>query len=93
MMGTIFSFVDKLISAFSASIVGIMVATIGFREQLPTADTPYSGPIFWMTMFFFIGMPILGWLASLIAMRYYELDGEKMVEIQQAIHDQKEAAV
>jgi len=93
MMGTIFSFVDKLISAFSASIVGIMVATIGFREQLPTADTPYSGPIFWMTMFFFIGMPILGWLASLIAMRYYELDGERMVEIQRAIHDQKEAAV
>lgn len=92
MMGTIFSFVDKLISSFSASIVGVMVAMIGFRQQLPTADTPPSTPLFWMTMFFFIGMPILGWITALIAMRFYELDGVRMVEIQQSIQDQKEAA-
>lgn len=91
MMGTIFSFVDKLVSSFSTSIVGVMVALIGFRDTLPTADTPVSSPLFWMTMFFFIGAPTLGWVASLIAMKFYELDGRKMEEIQQAIHDKKEA--
>ena len=91
MMGTIFSFVDKLISAFSASIVGVMVAFIGFRDQLPTAETPLTGPLFWMTLFFFVGIPVLGWLASLVSMKYYDLDGKKMEEIQQAIHDMKTA--
>ncbi|MBO1265483.1 MFS transporter [Proteiniclasticum sp. SCR006] len=91
MMGTIFSFVDKLISAFSASIVGVMVAFIGFRDQLPTAETPVSRPLFWMTLFFFVGIPVLGWLASLVSMKYYDLDGKKMEEIQQAIHDMKTA--
>lgn len=92
MMGTIFSFVDKLISSFAASIVGVMVALIGFRQQLPTADTPPSTPLFWMTMFFFIGMPVIGWLTALTAMKFYELDGTRMVEIQQSIHDQRQAA-
>lgn len=92
MMGTIFSFVDKLISSFGASIVGVMVALIGFKQQLPTADTPPSTPLFWMTMFFFIGMPVIGWLTALVAMKFYDLDGNKMVEIQQSIHDQKQAA-
>ena len=93
MMGTIFSFVDKLVSSFSASIIGIMVALIGFRDTLPTADTPLTGPVFWMTMFFFIGVPVLGWLTALVAMRFYELDGKKMEEIQQAIHDKKEEMI
>jgi Na+/melibiose symporter-like transporter len=38
-------------------------------------------------MLFFIGIPILGWVASLVAMRYYELDGKRMEEIQADIHE------
>lgn len=32
---------------------------------------------------------MLGWIASLIAMRYYELDSEKMAEIQLKIAEIK----
>ena len=89
MIGTIFSFVDKLISSVATTIIGAGLAMIGFKTAFPKIDTPSTPALFWMGMLFFIGMPILGWVASLIAMRYYELDGEKMKEIQQIIHDRK----
>jgi len=89
MMGTIFSFVDKLISSVSTALIGFLVALIGFKEALPTMDTPLTASLFWMGMLFYIGVPILGWIASIIAMKYYFLDGDKMKEIQQDIHDRK----
>jgi len=89
MISTIFSFVDKLISSLATAIVGILLATIGFKEAFPTVDTPASSGLFWMGMFFFIGLPILGWIASIIAMKWYYLDGKKMEEIQKALHERK----
>lgn len=89
MIATIFSFVDKLISSLAATIVGFMVAMIGFKEAFPTVDTPYSSALMAMGLFFFIGIPMLGWIASLIAMKFYKLDGEKMKEVQQFIAENK----
>lgn len=91
MIGTIFSFVDKLISSLGATIVGFMVALVGFKDAFPEVDTPATEGLFWVGMFLFIGLPVLGWLTSLVAMKFYELDGERMKELQQAIHDKKEA--
>ena len=34
-------------------------------------------------------MPILGWIASLIAMKFYPLDKEKMIEVQAKIAGMK----
>lgn len=85
MMGTIFSFVDKFISSFATTFVGIGVALIGFKTALPTVDDPATPQIFWLTMFFFIGIPLLGWIASIIAMKFYPLDEAKMKEIQAKI--------
>lgn len=90
MIGTIFSFIDKLISSLATALIGFLVATIGFKEALPTVDTPATPALFWMGMFFYIGMPILGWVASLVAMRFYSLDDVKMQDVQKQIHDRKE---
>jgi Na+/melibiose symporter-like transporter len=92
MIGTIFSFVDKLISSVATTIIGGFLALIGFRTAFPKIDTPATPALFWMGMLFFIGLPILGWVASLLAMSRYELDGDRMKEIQQAIHDRKAEA-
>jgi Na+/melibiose symporter-like transporter len=89
MMGTIFSFVDKLISSLGTALIGFMVAAIGFKNAFPTVETPPSPALFWLGMIFFIGMPIFGWVASLIAMHWYDLTGDKMKHIQQVIHDKK----
>lgn len=91
MIGTVFSFVDKLVSAFSASFIGFTLALVGFTTTLPTVDTPSSPTLLTVGLFFFLGIPIIGWLISLIAMKFYELDDKRMVEIQKALHDRKVA--
>jgi|GEM_PF-2663202 len=59
-------------------------------------DTPATPALFWVGMILFLGLPILGWVASLIAMQFYELTGTRMHEIQQALHEknmERKAAV
>lgn len=91
MIGTVFSFVDKLVSALSASFIGFTLALIGFTTALPTIETPSSPALFFVGLFLFLGMPIVGWMVSLIAMKFYELDDKRMIEIQQSLHDRKVA--
>ena len=91
MMGTLFSFVDKLISSFATTIVAFAVAAIGFAERMPDVTDIATPQLFWTTMFLFIGMPMLGWIASLIAMKFYPLDKEKMEEVQAHIQELKNA--
>lgn len=89
LMGTLFSCVDKIISSFATTIVGLLIATIGFRTTQPTPDTPYSPQIFWITMACVFLLPIFGWFCNIIAMRFYPLTKEKMEEIQNAIAEIK----
>lgn len=90
MLGTIFSFVDKIISSLATTIVGLLLALIGFREELPQVDDTLTTSLLIMTFALKFGIPILGWIASIIAMKFYTLDNEKMIEIQQAIADIKD---
>lgn len=93
MMGTIFSFVDKLISSLATTLVGLAVAVIGFREVFPTVDDVVTPGIKYMTVVLFVGVPILAWVASIIAMKFYTLDGDKMAEIQQELSNRKQAEI
>ena len=82
MMGTLFSFVDKMISSFATTVVGLVVAGIGYTATMPQATDAYTTELFWVTAFLFMGMPIIGWVCSLIAMKFYPLDDKKMQEVQ-----------
>lgn len=82
MIGTLFSFVDKIISSFAASIIGVMCAMIGFADALPTAETPYSTSLFVVGMIGMYGLVLVGLICNVIAMKYYPLTKEKMEEIQ-----------
>ncbi len=85
LMGTLFSFIDKTISAFGNTIVGLLIASIGYTAAQPTVDDVLTTPIFAMAMFMWCGLPIIGWICSLIAMRLSPLTKEKMLEIQEHI--------
>jgi len=93
MIGTIFSFVDKMISALASTIVGVMLAAIGFKSVFPEVDTQLTTGLLGMALFFMLGIPILGWIASLIAMKFYKLDDKYMAEIQAEISDVKNILV
>lgn len=85
MMGTIFSFVDKLVSSFATSIVGLCVAMVGFKSALPSVTDSLSTGLFWAGMFMYFGIPVLGWISTLIAMKFYPLDDKEMEVIQTKI--------
>lgn len=89
-MGTIFSFVDKMISSFAQTIIGFTLAFIGFEQIFPDVDTPYSENILWVTMFLYVGVLMFAWIASLVAMKFYDLDKEKMLTIQNDLQDKKD---
>ncbi len=85
MIGALFSFVDKLISSFASTIVGIMCLMIGFSEELPTVDTAYSDALKFVGVFCLFGIVAIGLVANIIAMKFYPLTKEKMEEIQDEI--------
>jgi len=90
MIGTLFSFVDKLISSLASTIVGLMCAAIGFTHALPTAETPYSTKLFIIGMIGMYGLILFGLICNIIAMKFYPLSKEKMNEIQEEIAKIKE---
>ena len=85
LMGTLFSFVDKLISSLAPMIAGIMFAAIGFTQTLPDLNTPYSLSLKVVAIFLMYGIVIIGLICNLIAMKFYPLTKEKMEEIQDEI--------
>lgn len=90
MIGTVFSFVDKMVSAIAPTIVGVSVAMIGYKDSFPQIGETLTTPLMFATLFLIFGVPLLGLIASIIAMKFYELDDKKMKEIQTAIAEIKE---
>ena len=84
-----YSLIDKIVSAFSAAIATGCVALIGYTSTLPQPGDPATGGVFWMTMFLRYGLAILGWIITLIAMRYCALSKTQMAEVQSRIADKK----
>lgn len=91
MMGTIFSFVDKIISSFATTIAGFMIAAIGYVDIMPQATDPMSTGVAVVGLGVLVGMPIIGWVCTLIAMKFYPLDAKKMEEVQREIAASKAA--
>ncbi len=89
-MGTLFSLVDKLVSSLAATIVGLAVSAIGL-SNLPTAETPYSSGMNGVVIILFCILPMVAWIATLIAMKGYKLTGDKMKEIQSVNEKRREA--
>ncbi|MBO5096990.1 MAG: MFS transporter [Agathobacter sp.] len=89
-MGTLFSLVDKLVSSLSATVVGIAITIIGLSD-LPVAETPYAPGMNWVVIALFCIVPMIAWIITLIAMKGYDLTGDRMKEIQAVNAQRKEA--
>lgn len=85
MLGTLFSFVDKLVSSLAPALIGFTLALIGYRDEFPQVGEALTTPLLGMTLLLAFGIPALGLIVSLIAMKFYSLDNKKMEEIQEAI--------
>ena len=90
-MGTLFSLVDKLVSSLAAAVVSIALMCIGIHD-LPTKVTPYANGMNWVVIVLFCLIPMLAWVLTLISMKGYALDGEKVKTIQ-AVNAARKTAV
>lgn len=90
-MGTLFSLVDKLVSALGSTIVGFALAMIGISE-LPDSTTPYAEGMNIVVIALFCVIPMLAWIATLVAMKGYTLTGPRMKEIQ-AVNGKRRDAI
>lgn len=88
-IASVHSFIDKVISSITPTFVGLVIAAIGFKEAFPDVDTPYSSSILWVTILLAYGSVIIGWIISIIAMKFYPLTLEKMEEIQIDIKERR----
>ena len=90
-MGTLFSLVDKLVSSLAAAVVSIALMCIGIHD-LPTKVTPYASGMNWVVIVLFCLIPMAAWALTLIAMKGYALDGERVKTIQ-AVNAARKAAL
>ena len=90
-MGTLFSLVDKLVSSLSATVVSIALLFIGVHD-LPTKATPYVEGMNWVVIALFCLVPMAAWALTLISMKGYELDGNR-VKVVQAVNAARKQAI
>ena len=85
LMGTLFSFVDKLVSSFAPMVAGIMFSMCGFTDHNPVMGDPVTPGLRMGVVFCAYGMIMIGLVCNLIAMKFYPLTKEKMEEIQDEV--------
>ena len=85
LMGTLFSFVDKIISSLAPMIASFVFAAIGFTDRNPTLPEDNVPALKYAVAFLAFGMIIIGLICNIIAMKFYPLTKEKMEEIQEKV--------
>lgn len=90
-MGTLFSLVDKLVSSLASAVVSIALMCIGIHD-LPTKVTPYADGMNWVVIVLFCLVPMIAWALTLLAMKGYSLDGQRIKTIQ-AVNAARKAAI
>lgn len=84
-----YSFLDKIISAFSALFATSAVAVIGYRSTMPQPGDPLTMGVMMITIGFTYGLPMVGWVCTLLAMKHCHLDRKEMIEVQKRIAEKK----
>lgn len=90
LMGALFSFVDKVFAALGTAFVGLVMLLIGYNSTFPQIGDSLTPVLRWTTIFLYCGTPIIGWVISLIVMKFYSLDKKRMREIALAIQQEDE---
>lgn len=75
-MGAIFSFLDKVISSFGSSIVGIIMGLAGYATGAEPTPALYV-----TTLCLYLGAPLLGDLASILALKRYRITDEEYAQM------------
>ena len=89
LMGALFSFADKIFGALGTAFVGLVMMLIGYNKAFPQIGDALTPTLKNTTIFLFCIVPIIGWLISLLAMKFYKLDKKRMREIAMALQEEE----
>lgn len=84
-----YSLIDKIISSFGALMATGAIALVGYVNTVPQPTDVLTTGIYAVTLIISYGLPILGWIITLIAMKGCKLDKEEMIEVQKRIASKK----
>lgn len=85
-----YSFIDKLVSSLGSTMAAVAITFVGYVNCVPQLGDEVTWAKFWMCMFLVMGLPVLGWICNVVAMRFYDLNKERMVEVQKNRQAMKE---
>ena len=86
-----YSFLDKIISSFGALLASASVALIGYTSTMPQPGDECTTGVLVLTIGLTYALPMLGWICTLVAMKFCHLNREEMVAVQKRIAEKKEA--
>lgn len=89
LMGALFSFADKIFGALGTAFVGLVMMLTGYNKAFPQIGDALTPTLKNTTIFLFCIVPIIGWLISLLAMKFYKLDKKRMREIAMALQEEE----
>ena len=90
-VSAVYSFIDKLISALAPMLATLAIGIVGYTgSKIPMASDELTFGIRIITAVLFCGLPIIGWICTIISMRKFSLTKEEMERIQTEIALKKE---
>ncbi len=87
----VYNFIDKLITSVSSLIAGVSIMFVGYVNTVPQMGDKPTWPILILTVVVCYGLPIVGWLINIIAMKNYSLDKERMIQVAKNVAEKKKA--
>ena len=84
---------QELISALAPMLATLLIGIVGYTgSKIPMASDELTMGIRLITIALFCGLPIIGWICTLFAMKKFSLTKEEMERIQIEIAEKKAEA-
>lgn len=84
-----YNFIDQLVTSLGATIATLSVALIGYTDSLPQPNDAPTTAIKVLSLSLYFGLPMLGWICTIFAMKGYHLDKDEMIAVQKRIAQKK----
>ncbi len=85
-LGAIYWWMVKFGTAVAGLLSGLILSLVSFKSNAPTQA---DDTMFWLRIFF-VGIPILGTLTAIWAMKDYDIDEAKALEVRDLLQKRKE---
>lgn len=89
-IGASFNLADKFISSLGPTVIALLCAAIGFTGTLPTAEDPFSTPLFAIGILGLYGFSLMGLIVNIVCMKFYDLTPEYMRQVREELDRRKQ---